>query len=205
MKLIAGLGNPGKEYRNTRHNSGFMVMDYLLDQFQQPILQEKWNALITKQNVNGENVLLMKPLTFMNRSGDAIQQVAHYYDIEPEDILIIHDDMDLPVGSVRIRKKGSSGGQKGMQSIIDCMGTNEIPRIRIGVGHSKHEHEEVVDWVLSSVPKEEKEKFEIALKVASEAAYAWINQPMEIVMAKYNLKEKREKEDKPKKPDEAES
>ena len=101
-----------------------MVMDYLLDQFQQPILQEKWNALITKQNVNGENVLLMKPLTFMNRSGDAIQQVAHYYDIEPEDILIIHDDMDLPVGSVRIRKKGSSGGQKGMQSSIDCMGTN---------------------------------------------------------------------------------
>ena len=117
MKLIAGLGNPGREYANTRHNSGFLAMDYLLDKLGVSLSQEKWHALIATVRIEGEPVLLMKPLTYMNESGRAVAEAVNFYHIEPEDILIMHDDMDLPVGSLRIRTKGSSGGQKGMKSI----------------------------------------------------------------------------------------
>lgn len=195
MKLIAGLGNPGKEYEKTRHNSGFMAMDLLAEKCSETLRTEKWNALITKTNISGEPVILMKPLTYMNESGKAIAQAVHFYQIEPGDILIMHDDMDLPVGSVRIRKKGSAGGQKGMKSIIDALGTDEIARIRIGVGHSaRGNHEIVPDWVLSPIPKSEKEVFEYALSDAAEAAYAWVKEPFDFVMSKYNIKEKKREE-----------
>lgn len=192
MKLIVGLGNPGKEYAQTRHNSGFLAMDYLLEKCNVSNLSRKFDAYVGKVNIGGESVLLMKPLTYMNHSGSAVSQAVNYYHIEVEDILVLHDDMDLPVGSLRIRDKGSSGGQKGMQSIIDALGTNQIARIRIGVGHSTPgEHEEVIDWVLSEVPKKEKEEFEQVLQSAAEAAYAWVNTPMELVKSKYNKKEKK--------------
>lgn len=195
MKLIAGLGNPGKEYEKTRHNSGFLAMDYLCEKCGETLRTEKWNALIAKTNIHGEAVILMKPLTYMNESGKAVSQVVNFYHIEPEDILILHDDMDLPTGSVRIRKKGSGGGQKGMKSIIQSLGTDAIARIRIGVGHSeKGNHDKVPDWVLSPVPKAEKEIFEFALKDAAEAAYAWVSEPMDIVMNRYNIKEKKSEE-----------
>ena len=187
MKLIAGLGNPGREYAATRHNSGFMAMDYLLDKLGVTLSQEKWHALIATVRIEGEPVLLMKPLTYMNESGRAVAEAVNFYHIEPEDILIMHDDMDLPVGSLRIRTKGSSGGQKGMKSIQQCLGTSDIARIRIGVGHStRGQHEQVPDWVLSPVP-------EHTLKQAAEAAYAWAYLPMEKVMA-YNIREKKQKE-----------
>ncbi len=194
MKLIAGLGNPGREYAATRHNSGFMAMDYLLDKLGVTLSQEKWHALITTVRIEGEPVLLMKPLTYMNESGRAVAAAVNFYHIEPEDILIMHDDMDLPAGSLRIRTRGSSGGQKGMKSIQQCLGTVDIARIRIGVGHStRGQHEQVPDWVLSPVPADEKERFEHALKQAAEAAYAWAYLPMEKVMA-YNIREKKQKE-----------
>ncbi len=194
MKLIAGLGNPGREYAGTRHNSGFMAMDYLLDKLGVTLSQEKWHALIATVRIEGEPVLLMKPLTYMNESGRAVAAAVNFYHIEPEDILIMHDDMDLPVGSLRIRTKGSSGGQKGMKSIQQCLGTADIARIRIGVGHStRGQHEQVPDWVLSPVPKDEQEPFEHTLKQAAEAAYAWAYLPMEKVMA-YNIREKKQKE-----------
>ena len=139
--------------------------------------------------IEGQPVLLMKPLTYMNNSGSAVIQAVNFYHIEPEDVLILHDDMDLPVGSLRIRKNGSSGGQKGMKSIIQSLGTDEIARIRIGVGHSKRgDHEVVPDWVLSPVPKSEQDIFERSLRNSAEAAYAWVNEPMDIVMQKYNIK-----------------
>ena len=189
MKLIVGLGNPGKEYEKTRHNSGFMAMDYLSDRMNVSITTKKWNALIGKGNVNGQQVLLMKPMTYMNESGNAVIQAVNFHKIEIDDILIIHDDMDLPVGSLRIRKKGSAGGQKGMKSIISHLGTSDFARIRVGVGHSnKGDHSLVPDWVLSPVPKAEQEDFENALKKAAEAAYAWIDQPMDLVMNSYNIK-----------------
>jgi PTH1 family peptidyl-tRNA hydrolase len=194
MKLIAGLGNPGKEYAATRHNSGFMAMDLLAEKCGASITVSKFNALTATVRIEGQAVLLMKPLTYMNESGSAVSQAVNYYKIEPEDILILHDDMDLPTGSVRIRKKGSSGGQKGMKSIISCLGTDEIARIRIGVGHSaRGEHEIVPDWVLSPVPKAEKEIFDHAIEASANAAYAWVYEDMSDVMSKYNIKIPKEK------------
>ena len=191
MKLIAGLGNPGKEYEKTRHNSGFMAMDHLLKKVNEDLTTEKWTALITTTRIEGQAVLLMKPLTYMNESGQAVVQAVNYYHIDPEDILIMHDDMDLPVGSVRIRKNGSAGGQKGMKSIIDILGTSEIARIRIGVGHSDPgNHDIVPDWVLSPVPKAERDIYEEALTDAAEAAYAWVYEPFDEVMSKYNIRRK---------------
>ena len=193
MKLIAGLGNPGKEYQNTRHNSGFMAVDLLAEKLGASISTNKFNALIAQTRIEGQAVLLMKPLTYMNESGSAVSQAVSYYKIEPEDILILHDDMDLPVGSLRIRKKGSAGGQKGMKSIISCLNTDEIARIRIGVGHSeKGNHKVVPDWVLSPVSKADREAFDTVLKAASEAAYAWVYKDMDKVMSEYNIKVKKE-------------
>ena len=195
MKLIAGLGNPGKEYEKTRHNSGYMALAKLAESVGASVTSNKFQALTASAMIGGEKVLLMEPLTFMNLSGNAVRAAADYYKIDPQDILILHDDMDLPVGSVRIRPKGSSGGQKGMKHIIACMGTDEIARIRIGVGHSKRgEHEEVPDWVLSPVAKADRELFDTAIDTAARAAEAWVTQPMDRVMSQYNLKVKPEGE-----------
>lgn len=191
MKLIAGLGNPGKEYEKTRHNSGFMAMDALAAKTGASVTTEKWNALTANIMIDGQKVILMKPLTYMNESGSAVSQAVNFYHIDPADVLIMHDDMDLPTGSVRIRKNGSAGGQKGMKSIIDCLGTSEIARIRIGVGHSTAgDHDKVPDWVLSPVPKAEQEAWNAALKDAAEAACAWVSQPIDQVMNAYTIKVK---------------
>ena len=193
MKLIAGLGNPGKEYANTRHNSGFMAMDLLAQKCGVSIQTEKWNALTASVRIEGQPVLLMKPLTYMNNSGSAVIQAVNFYHIEPEDVLILHDDMDLPVGSLRIRKNGSSGGQKGMKSIQQTMHTEQISRIRIGVGHDRSGN--VPDYVLSPVAKADQELFNETLTAAAEAAYAWAYLPMETVMNRYNRKEKKKEEE----------
>ena len=196
MKLIVGLGNPGKKYEKTRHNSGFMVLDGVAKELNVSIDKEKFNAKIAKTIVNGEQVLLMKPLTFMNESGKAVYEASDYYNIDVEDILIVHDDMDMATGSLKMKKEGKSGGQKGMQSIIDSLGTNKIARIKVGVGHSeKGNHEIVPDWVLSSVPKSEKEIFDKAINNGIQAAIKWINEDIEKVMSKYNIKISKEKED----------
>lgn len=196
MKLIAGLGNPGKEYENTRHNSGYMALAKLAERLNVTVTTNKFNALVADARIGGEKVILMEPLTYMNLSGNAVRAAVDFYKIGPQDILILHDDMDLPVGSVRIRTKGSSGGQKGMKHIISVMGTDEIARVRIGVGHSRHgEHEIVPDWVLSPVSKADREAFDHAIDVASRAAEAWVSEPMDRVMSAYNLKVKAEKEE----------
>lgn len=195
MKLIAGLGNPGKEYAKTRHNSGWIAIDRLADRINVSIATEKWNALITKTVIHGEQVILMKPLTFMNESGIAVQQAVHFYHMDPKDILILHDDMDLPVGTVRIREKGSSGGQKGMQSIIDALSTNAIARVRIGVGHSQPgDHNLVPDWVLSGVPRELQSEYDAAIEDAAKAAELWVYDPLDKVMNQCNRKPKPKQE-----------
>lgn len=195
MKLIAGLGNPGKEYAKTRHNSGWIAIDRLADRINVSIATEKWNALITKTVIHGEQVILMKPLTYMNESGIAVQQAVHFYHMDPKDILILHDDMDLPVGTVRIREKGSSGGQKGMQSIIDALSTNAIARVRIGVGHSQPgDHNLVPDWVLSGVPRELQSEYDAAIEDAAKAAELWVYDPLDKVMNQCNRKPKPKQE-----------
>ena len=195
MKLIVGLGNPGKEYEKTRHNSGYMALSKLAEDVGAEKPARKFNALCSMVNIDGEKVILMEPLTYMNLSGNAVRAAVDYYHIEPEDILIIHDDMDLPTGSVRIRRSGSAGGQKGMKHIISCLGTDAIARIRIGVGHSQPgNHDIVPDWVLSPVSKAEREDFETAVDTAAKAARAWVKEPMDRVMNQYNLKVKKETE-----------
>lgn len=153
MKMIVGLGNPGKKYEQTRHNIGFMIIDAFCEKHGIVLSQEKFQAIYTKTTVNGEDVLVVKPLTYMNESGQAVQALAHFYKLEKADIIVVHDDMDLPVGKIRLRKSGSSGGQKGMASIIKHLSTQEISRIRVGVG--KTEKANVVDYVLGKFPKEE--------------------------------------------------
>ncbi len=178
MKLIAGLGNPGKEYEKTRHNSGFMAIDLLADRLDTGIDVKKFNALVQTVRIQGQSVLLMKPLTYMNESGSAVAQAVNFYHIDPSDILILHDDMDLPTGSVRIRASGSGGGQKGMKSIIDALKT-------------AGEHDLVPDWVLSPVPKAERDVYDAALLDASKAAYDWVFRPFNQVMNDYNIKAKK--------------
>lgn len=191
MKIIVGLGNPGKEYENTRHNSGFLAVDQIADQLHLSFQQEKWQAMIAQTKKDGETILLVKPLTYMNLSGNSVGQIMKFYKADVQDLLVIHDDMDLPIGSVRIRESGSDGGQKGMRHIIQVLGTNQINRIRIGVGHSAaRQHDLVPDWVLSPVSKQDQEIFQKTLQIARDAAIMWLDQPMGKVMSKYNTKVK---------------
>ena len=141
MKLIVGLGNPGKEYENTRHNIGFKVIDALSHKYNVELNENKFNGMFYK----GNGMILAKPLTYMNLSGDFVQKLAHYYKIDIEDILVVYDDLDLATGVVRYRQKGSSGGQNGIKDIINKMGTQEIKRLKIGIGKPRNGAK---NWVL---------------------------------------------------------
>ena len=134
MFLIAGLGNPGKEYENTRHNAGFMVLDALADKLGADISEKKHKALCGRAVIGGQKVILLKPQTYMNSSGESIRAAADYYKVDPEDILVVYDDISLAPGQLRIRAKGSAGGHNGIKSIIAHLGTQEFPRVRVGVG-----------------------------------------------------------------------
>lgn len=184
MKLIVGLGNPGKKYDQTRHNMGFMALDILSDQAEIVLDKEVFHGLLGRGAIFNQEVLLFKPTTFMNLSGTAVQEVAHYFKIDFQDIIIIFDDMALPIGDIRLRKNGTSGGHKGMQSIIDCLSTNEIKRIKVGIGEP--EENEVVDYVLSKPLKDEWPLIEEALKNAVSAVKEAIKSDFDRAMNKFN-------------------
>lgn len=186
MKLIVGLGNIGKEYERTRHNAGFMTIDKVADKLGVTFNQTKFKATIATLKKDGETVILMKPSTYMNLSGEAVIEAVHFYKIDPQDILIIHDDLDLPVGKIRLRTKGSSGGQNGMKNIIQHLGTQDIKRIRVGI--DKDPRIPVVDYVLGKISKEDMEAFDDAANRAADACVAFINTPFERVMNKFNQK-----------------
>lgn len=186
MKLIVGLGNPGKEYENTRHNSGFCVMDAIADELHESITTKKFKALIATTRIAGEQVLLMKPQTYMNLSGEAVIEAVKFYHIDPKDILVIYDDLDLPVGKIRLREKGSAGGQNGMKNIINHLHTQEFNRIRVGIG--KDARVPVVDWVLGKIRKEEKEDYMQAVQEAKDAAIYSVSHSFIDTMSKYNRK-----------------
>lgn len=134
MKCIVGLGNPGKKYDKTRHNAGFMVLDEWAERNNWSFSQKKFNGLYTMERIDGEKVVLLKPQTYMNLSGESLRPLMDYYDLDVEDILVIYDDLDLPPGKIRLRKKGGHGGHNGIRSIIDHLGTKEFKRLRVGVG-----------------------------------------------------------------------
>lgn len=190
MKIIIGLGNPGVRYQYTRHNAGFMVMDRLAELCHLNFQQEKFEAMFAKGKINGKDVILMKPTTYMNNSGFAVREVLDFYKADPEDLLIVYDDIDLPVGTIRLRQKGSAGGHNGIKSIIHCIFTSHFDRIRVGT--SRDPQIPIIEWVLTKFKPEEKEELEKAIDLAAHAAYDSIFQPFTKTMNIYNQKKKKE-------------
>ncbi len=186
-RLIVGLGNPGKQYENTRHNAGFIAADALADKAGIKLSKSKFDALYGDGIIAGERVILAKPQTFMNLSGRAVSAIARFYKIPIDKIIIMFDDTSLDVGKIRIRRKGSAGGQKGMNDIINALGTDEITRIKIGVGGKPHPDYDMKDWVLGRIPKEQLPDFEKAAKdMAVAAAEEIIARGVDSAMNKYS-------------------
>lgn len=191
MKLIVGLGNIGKEYAGTRHNIGFMVADKIAERYALTFNKEIRDANWTEFRLGAEKIILIKPTTYMNESGKAVGAYARFYNIEPKDIAIVQDDMDLPVGTIRIRKKGSSGGHNGIKSIQSHLGTDEFPRFKIGIGHPKHEQQVVIDHVLHRFQGDDKVSIDQAVTSMAEAVETWLTEDIEKVMNKFNTKKEK--------------
>ena len=185
MYVIVGLGNPGRQYENTRHNVGFNVIDILAQVHDISVTKIKHKALIGEGRIGNEKVLLVKPQTYMNLSGETIIDIYNYYKVDMENIIVIYDDIDLDVGKIRIRKKGSGGTHNGMRSIIKCLGSNEFPRVRVGVSKPRP-GQDLANFVLSRFSKDE----EIDLKEGLEKSYlsveAMVKETIDIAMNKYN-------------------
>ncbi|MBQ6885799.1 MAG: aminoacyl-tRNA hydrolase [Clostridia bacterium] len=184
--LVAGLGNPGREYENTRHNAGFVAADMLSDKFNISVSKSKFDALYGDGTIAGARVLVVKPQTYMNLSGTAVQKLSAFYKIPVDKIIIMHDDVSLDVGKIRIRRKGSAGGQKGLANIIQMLGTEEIPRIKIGVGAKPHPDYDMKDWVLGKIPSEQENDFKAACINAVKAVEEIIARGIDSAMNKYS-------------------
>lgn len=186
MKLVVGLGNPGIKYAMTRHNVGFFVIDRLSEQWQMPTkTHHKWNAEIAEGRIRGEKVVLFKPQTYMNRSGEAVRPVVEYFNIDLDDIVVIYDDLDLPPGKIRLRLKGSAGGHNGMRSVIHHVGSETFKRIRVGIGRPVPPMS-VTDYVLTSFAKEEEADVAEAVDRAVASVNCWIDSGFLAAMNRYN-------------------
>ena len=186
--LIVFLGNPGLKYEGTRHNAGFMAADAMSKNKGVAINRLRFHALTAQCVIGGENVLLMKPQTYMNLSGEAVGEAARFYKIPPEHIIVVSDEMALPIGKLRIRMKGSAGGHNGLKNIISHLGTEAFPRIRLGVGAPPHADYDVKDWVLSTFKNQDAEDMANAAARAAEAAECYIAEGTERAMNKFNTK-----------------
>lgn len=186
MHLIVGLGNPGREYAGTRHNMGFDTIDRLAGQYAVPVRGNAMKGKYGKGLIAGERVILMKPQTFMNLSGEAVQAYLHYYRLDPEhDLIVIYDDIDQDPGQLRIRKKGSAGGHNGMKNIIRLIGTDRFVRIRIGVG-ARPEGWDLADYVLGHFPPEDRKAADGAIADAADAVRLILEQGPDAAMNRYN-------------------
>lgn len=185
MYLIVGLGNPEEEYANTRHNMGFNVINKLSEEYKIEVNKNKFDALFAAGNIEGEKVILLKPQTYMNLSGKSIIQVINFYKIPLENVLIIYDDIDIEPGLIRIRKKGSSGSHNGMKSVVAELNSQEFPRIRVGIGKPKFTND-MINYVIGAVPKEEQIKLEEGTKKAKEAVIEVLKNGIDTAMNKFN-------------------
>ena len=174
--IVVGLGNPGPKYDWTRHNVGFLVVDELADRANIPVQRVKYKALTNTTKLGGKSVLLMKPVTYMNLSGEAVGQAARFYKVPPERVLVISDDVSLPQGKLRIRRSGSAGGHNGLKSIIAALGSQEFPRVKIGVGAKPHPDYDLADWVLGVFPYDQRELMAQTYARAAQAALTLIDQ-----------------------------
>ena len=183
MKLIVGLGNPGNEYAQTRHNMGFSVIDILLERWGLTLNKQAFKGRYVKTRIFNEDVYLLKPETYMNLSGECVMEFMNYFHIDDDELLVIYDDLDLPPGKIRLREKGSSGGQKGMQSIINLLHTDDIQRIRVGIGKSSLIP--VVDYVLGKPSKEDEILIKEAQNKAADAVETFIKYGFDKAKAKF--------------------
>lgn len=184
--LAVFLGNPGPRYEGTRHNAGFMAGDALAKAKGAAINKVRFRALTATVDVGGEKLMLMKPQTYMNLSGEAVSQAVKFYKIPPEHVIVVSDEVSLPIGKLRVRTKGSAGGHNGLKSIIACLGTEEFPRIRIGVGAPPHPDYDMADWVLSTFRNQDAEDMAKAAARAAEAVECYIRSGPERAMNLYN-------------------
>lgn len=189
MYIIAGLGNPTKEYDKTRHNAGFLAIDALADKYHIDVSEKKHKALCGRGAIEGQKVVLMKPQTFMNLSGESIRAAVDFYKVDPEDIIIIYDDISLEPGQLRIRLKGSAGGHNGIKNIIAHLGTQEFPRIKVGIG-AKPPRMDLADYVLSRFSRGEQKLMDDAFKEAADAAVMMMTDSAERAMNHFNTKKK---------------
>ncbi|WP_077329951.1 aminoacyl-tRNA hydrolase [Virgibacillus siamensis] len=185
MKCIVGLGNPGFKFKKTRHNIGFMVIDELVERHNWKLKKDKFNGKSIVEHVQGEKVVLLKPQTFMNLSGQSIRPLMDFYQLEAADILVIYDDMDLPTGKIRLRQKGGHGGHNGVRSAIEHIGSKEFKRLRIGIGRPETRIP-VIDYVLGSFPKAQQKDASESIQTAADACEAWMEKPFDQVMNEFN-------------------
>ena len=184
MKLIVGLGNPGKEYAGTRHNCGFMVIDRLASKLNVDVDQNKFKGLYAKVKYHGEDIILLKPQTYMNLSGESVNAVMNFFKIDKEDLLVIYDDLDMPVGKLRLRKTGSAGGHNGIKNIIAHLNSQDFKRIRVGI--DRHKYMNVADYVLSRLSKVESEAIEQGIENAANAVLDYLDNDFNHAMNYYN-------------------
>ena len=184
--IVVGLGNPGPAYTNTRHNVGFVAIDALASKLGVKVDRVKYSAYTATAVIGGKTVLLMKPTTFMNLSGQAVRQAARYYAIEPEKVLVIFDDVSLTPGRIRVRADGSAGGHNGIKSIISELGSQAFPRVKIGVGERPHPDYDLADWVLGKFSSDDRKKIDTAVENACGAVEALIEKGVTEAANRYN-------------------
>lgn len=184
--LVVGLGNPGPKYEWTRHNVGLLVVDELAERANLPVQKLKFKALTNTALIGGQSVLLMKPTTYMNLSGEAVGQAARFYKIPPERVLVISDDVALPQGKLRIRRSGSAGGHNGLKNIIAHLGSDQFPRVKVGVGGKPHPDSDMADWVLSKFTGPDKTAMEQTIDRAADAVTCLLEQGVDQAMANFN-------------------
>ena len=187
MKLIVGLGNPEADYSKTRHNMGFNVINKLADKYDIEVNKSKFKGLVGSGIIEGEKVLLLKPQTYMNLSGESLIEAMNFYKISNEDIVVIYDDIDTEPGTIRIRKQGSSGSHKGMISVIQHIGTEDFTRIRVGIGRPENT-EYIIDYVIGYIPEDEAKVLDEGCNIAKDAVIELIKNGVDSAMNKYNKK-----------------
>lgn len=184
--LIVGLGNVGDKYEGTRHNVGFRVADELAERAGVPVQRLKYRALTGQAEIGGVRVLLMKPVTFMNLSGEAVRPAADFYKVPADHILVLSDDVSLPVGKLRIRRGGSAGGHNGLKNIIQHLGTDQFPRVKVGVGEKPHPDYDMADWVLGKFQGEDRKAIDQAVQRAADAVECLLREGPERAMSRFN-------------------
>ena len=184
--IIAGLGNPGREYEGSRHNAGFIALDHICQKLGVKCDRAKFHALCAQTSLGTKKVLIMKPQTFMNNSGVAVEEAAAFYKIPPQNIIVVCDDISLEPGKIRIRRKGSDGGQRGLKSIIACVGSEEIPRIKIGIGDRTEREYDLADWVLGKIPEADKKALQSRFDDVYNAIELIVSGDTEKAMSLYN-------------------